>query len=133
MCGADHVPNFVLSYNAAMFRRKKTTDADGFLETGVEEEEIVEGQMVRVKAGGTAIVLASLDGTIAAFGDTCPHGAASLSAGSLRGRQVCCPEHGYCFDIGHGRIVWPEDEVYRLHRYEAKVENGRIKVRPVTT
>lgn len=116
-----------------MFRRKNKADADGFFLTDVPLGELAEGQMVRVKAGGKAVVLTLLDGVVAAFGDTCPHGAASLAAGSLRGRQVCCADHGYCFDIGHGRIAWPEDEVYRLHLYEVMVEDGRIKVRPLTS
>lgn len=114
-----------------MFRRKDKTDADGFFLTAVGLGELTEGQMVRVKVGGTAVVLTLLDGEVAAFGDTCPHGAASLAAGTLRGQLVCCADHGYCFDIGHGRIVWPEDEVYRLRLYEAEVQDGRIKVRPL--
>jgi nitrite reductase/ring-hydroxylating ferredoxin subunit len=64
-----------------------------------------------------------------AIDSACPHAAADLSRGTLRGWQICCHEHDYCFDLRSGRIVWPEDEVYRLRHYETKEENGVVLVR----
>ena len=58
-----------------------------------------------------------------------PHAAASLSDGSLSRWKVSCPDHGYCFDIRSGRITWPEDEFYRLKRYDVTVEAGEVRVK----
>ena len=37
--------------------------------------------------------------------------------------------HDYCFDVASGRLVWPDDEPYRLRRYDVKEEGGVVKVR----
>jgi len=85
--------------------------------------------MIRVKINDRVVVLTkSIDGVMS-FDDTCPHGAASLSKGSLRKYRVSCPDHGYCFDIQSGQIAWPEDEFYRLSVYKVKIEDGKIQLR----
>jgi 3-phenylpropionate/trans-cinnamate dioxygenase ferredoxin subunit len=40
-----------------------------------------------------------------AFADTCPHGAASLADGVVRGGVVTCPRHGARFRLRDGRAV----------------------------
>lgn len=112
-----------------MFRRKPAADSEGYVDSGLMMSALAEGEMTRVKVHGRALVLTLLEGAPLAFGDTCPHGAASLAQGSLRERQVCCADHGYCFDIVNGRLSWPPDGPYRLRLHSVKVEDGRIKVR----
>lgn len=112
-----------------MLWRKEKPDQDGYYATAIAVGELEEGQMAQVKVGARRVVVARVEGELYAFDDTCPHGAASLGDGQLAGRQVCCPQHGYCFDVRSGALRWPEDEPYRLRRYELKVEGGQVKVK----
>lgn len=111
-----------------MFTRKQKADKEGYYWCDVHLDDLEAGEMMKVKINGRAIVLSKYKDQIYAFDDTCPHGAASLVQGSLFTHKISCPDHGYCFDIRTGAIVWPEDELYRLHRYAVKVDNGRIKL-----
>lgn len=92
-------------------------------------DAVKEDSMTVVKVERKKIILTRHNGVAIAVDSICPHAAADLSKGSLRSWQICCHEHDYCFDIRNGRIVWPEDEVYRLRRYETKEENGQVMVR----
>jgi nitrite reductase/ring-hydroxylating ferredoxin subunit len=87
--------------------------------------------MTTVTISGRRVILTRHNERLIAIDSACPHAAADLSKGSLRSWQLCCHEHDYCFDIRTGRIVWPEDEVYRLRRYQTLEEGGLIKVRLV--
>lgn len=92
-------------------------------------EQVQEEEMTIVKVNGRKVILTRQAGNVFAIDTICPHAAADLSKGSLRSWQLCCHEHDYCFDIRTGRIVWPEDEVYRLRRYETKEADGNILVK----
>jgi nitrite reductase/ring-hydroxylating ferredoxin subunit len=111
-----------------LFSRSKAADPAQFVDAA-RSDAIREDVMTAVKVGGHKIILTRHAGRLYAFDSACPHAAADLSQGSLRSWQICCREHDYCFDIRSGRIVWPEDEVYRLRRYETKEENGVVLVR----
>jgi nitrite reductase/ring-hydroxylating ferredoxin subunit len=113
-----------------MFKRKSQPDEDGYLRCPVAAEAIGEGQMTKVKVGGLDIVLARVNGQIYAFRDTCPHGAASLAEGSLSGSKISCPDHGYCFDIRTGALLWLDDEPYRLRRIPVKLVEDEIRLLP---
>lgn len=108
--------------------RNKLSGAEEFVKT-VPSERVGENAVTDVKIQGRKILLTRYDGVLYAIDSACPHAAADLSRGSLRGWQICCHEHDYCFDLRSGRIVCPEDEVYRLRRYETKEEDGVILVR----
>lgn len=92
-------------------------------------EAVGEEGMTAVKIGGRKVILLRHDGQVYAVDSLCPHAAADLTQGSRCSWQLCCHEHNYCFDVRTGRIVWPEDEVYRLRRYEVKEVDGAILVR----
>lgn len=111
-----------------IFGREKAAGTDDFV-IATSGDSVREGASTHVKIGGRKILLTRHDGRLYAIDSTCPHAAADLSQGSLRSWQICCREHDYCFDIRTGRIVWPEDEVYRLRRYETKEEDGVILIR----
>lgn len=111
-----------------LFNKNKEFKADAFVET-VSASQVKEDVMTTVRISDRKIVLTRHNGKVYAIDSLCPHAAADLSKGSIRSWQVCCHEHDYCFDIRTGRIVWPEDEVYRLKRYEVKEENGVVLIR----
>ena len=100
---------------------------EGF-KTVARSDEVDEDGMTTVKIGGRKVILLRHSGQVYAVDSLCPHAAADLAQGSRRSWQLCCHEHNYCFDVRTGRIVWPEDEVYRLRRYEVKEEDGAILV-----
>jgi nitrite reductase/ring-hydroxylating ferredoxin subunit len=108
--------------------RNKVSGAGEFVKT-VSSDRVGENAMTDVRIQGRKIILTRYNGMLYAIDAACPHAAADLSRGSLRGWQICCHEHDYCFDLRSGRIVWPEDEVYRLRRYETIEEDGVILVR----
>ena len=111
-----------------LFGRDKAVDADEFI-TVTQSDAVHEDEMTVAKVAGRKVILTRHAGRVYAFDSACPHAAADLSKGSLRSWQICCHEHGYCFDVRTGRIVWPEDEVYRLRRYETKEEDGTVFVK----
>lgn len=113
----------------SLFRRKLKPDAEGFVDTAVPAAQVVADMMRAVRVNGRAIVLTRWEEVVYAFRSTCPHAAADLGGGSISRWKVTCPDHGYCFDVRNGRILWPEDEFYRLTCYEAKEANGTIHVK----
>lgn len=110
-----------------LFNRSKARETEEYV-PAAPAADVVEGKFLAVKIGSKKVLLTRFNGQVYAIDSLCPHAAADLSAGALRSWQICCHEHDYCFDIRTGRIVWPEDEVYRLRRYETKEENGRVLV-----
>lgn len=111
-----------------LFGRDRSVNSDEFVHAA-RSQDVREGEMTKIKIGGRPLILTRFDGRLYAIDARCPHAAADLTAGSLRSWQLCCHEHDYCFDIRTGRIVWPEDEVYRLRRYETVEQEGDIRVR----
>ena len=111
-----------------MFKRSRTAGHDEFLDAA-PGARIVEDEMTVVQVRGRKVILTRHQGVVYAIDTLCPHAAADLSKGSLRHWRICCSEHDYCFDIRSGRIVWPEDEPYRLRRHEVREEDGMVKIR----
>lgn len=111
------------------FRRGAEVDAEGFVDTGVAATAVVAEAITAVKIQGRNVALTRWEGQLYAFSNICPHAAARLSDGTLSRWKVTCPDHGYCFDIRSGQILWPEDEFYRLPRYPVKEEAGTVRVK----
>jgi nitrite reductase/ring-hydroxylating ferredoxin subunit len=101
---------------------------EGDFIVAAQSDSVIEGKMTTVKLDGRRVILTRHNDRLYAIDSACPHAAADLAKGSLRSWQLCCHEHDYCFDIRTGRLVWPEDEPYRLRRYETREEDGQIKV-----
>lgn len=82
---------------------------------------------MEVEISGTALLLYDLDGTIHVTAAVCPHQAAWLSQGDIRGDWVDCPRHMGRFHIPTGRQLrgpaCPD-----LRTYRARVREGRIEV-----
>lgn len=92
-------------------------------------DDVREEALWRVRAGKRSLLLTRCEGVVLAIDAVCPHGAADLGEGTLHRHKLCCPDHGYCFDIRNGAILWPPDEFYRLKRYEVREEGGSVYVR----
>ncbi len=89
--------------------------------------EVPAGSMLEVEAGGRALLLYDLAGTVFATSAICPHHAAFLSQGHVSGESIECPRHMGRFHIPTGRQErgppCPD-----LRTYKVRVENARVLV-----
>ena len=112
-----------------LFKRAPAADAEGYIDAIAADGSSEDGGPAWT-AGGKKAILTRPNGRTYALDSASPPGAADRREGSLRRGKLCCHEHDYCFDIASGRLVWPDDEPYRLRRYDVKEEDGVVKVRP---
>ena len=68
-------------------------------------EDVVTGQMRVFDVAGTKVCVASANGQLYAFDDTCTHTGCSLAKGKLQGTTVTCPCHGSQFDVTSGNVL----------------------------
>lgn len=77
-----------------------------FVRVASMEDLPEDGSLLRVDAGGDAIVLARWEGEIFALEDRCSHQDFPLSDGEIdRGGRIECVLHGAKFDLRTGRAV----------------------------
>lgn len=91
-------------------------------------EELAEGKMTHVTAGGKEILVANVGGTYYATGNTCTHAGAELHEGELKGKELTCPWHGSRWDLTTGSLVWFPQKLKDIGKYQVAVENGMIYV-----
>ena len=88
---------------------------------------VTAARMLEIEAGGAALLLYDLDGTVFATSAICPHQSAWLSQGSLSGDCIECPRHMGRFHIPTGRQMrgpaCPDLRIYRV-----RVEDERVLV-----
>ena len=103
--------------------------------------EIGPGQRKIVDVDGISIGVFNVDGTFYALRNRCPHQAAPLCQGSLKGTTLPsapgeylwardgeilrCPWHGWEFDVTNGRSIFNPHRV-RVRAYEVTVEAGGV-------
>lgn len=90
-------------------------------------DELKDGQMKQVKVGATAVLLARVDGTYHAVGNSCTHYGAPLSDGVLVGSRVVCPWHHSCYSVVGGELEEPPG-LDSLPRYEVRLDGPNIVV-----
>jgi nitrite reductase/ring-hydroxylating ferredoxin subunit len=98
----------------------------GFVKVA-SRKDIPAGKMKLVKANGTPILFANIEGEYYAIGNKCTHRGCKLSGGALNGEIVKCPCHGSSFNVKTGEVVHgpatkPEP------KYIVKVEEEQILV-----
>jgi nitrite reductase (NADH) small subunit len=64
--------------------------------------EVPPGEMLVVTAGGRALALCNVEGTVYAVDNTCPHRGGPLGEGDLEGRVLTCPWHAWRWDVTTG-------------------------------
>ena len=86
-----------------------------------------QGTLAAFDVGGERVSVVSLDGTLYAFDDLCPHRQCSLAEGRLEGVVVTCPCHGSRFDVTTGeRLRGPA--VCGVRAFAVRVEAGALRV-----
>lgn len=92
-------------------------------------EELAEGELLSVKAGGHDIALARVDGTVYALLDQCSHEDLPLSAGYLDGDRLECTWHGAHFDVCSGRaLTLPAVKPVRVFPVEIRASDIYVDV-----
>jgi 3-phenylpropionate/trans-cinnamate dioxygenase ferredoxin subunit len=101
--------------------------------------ELPPGERKIVEVNGRSIGVFNVHGTFYALRNSCPHKAAPLCKGIVKGlvtgpepyryvieregEIVRCPWHGWEFDITNGRSIFNPHRV-RVKQYEVTVESG---------
>jgi len=70
-----------------------------------DANNLAEGEMRVFDIAGTKVSVASTDGRLFAFDNTCTHRGCSLGEGELEGTTVTCPCHGSQFDVTTGAVL----------------------------
>ena len=87
-------------------------------------KDVVDGKMRVFNVAGTPVNVASADGNLYAFDDTCTHTGCSLAKGRLDGSTVTCACHGSQFDITSGAVVrGPAQRPVRSRLVQVEGEN----------
>jgi len=93
-----------------------------------DENELNDGETLRVKCNANIIALAKQGGKVYAFQEFCTHRYGPLSEGKLEDHQVICPWHRSCFDIRTGKVMEGPAKV-DLKMYSTMVRGGKIFVK----
>ncbi|MDQ2691254.1 MAG: Rieske 2Fe-2S domain-containing protein [Chloroflexota bacterium] len=107
------------TFDVSVFERQ-----DGLVPV-CDEDQIKDGETLRVDWNGKIITLARQAGKVYAFQEFCTHRYGPLSEGKLYDNQVECPWHRSCFDIRTGKVVEGPAKV-DLKTYATLVRAGKI-------
>ena len=105
--------------DVSMFERQ-----DGWVAV-CNEEDLKEGETLRVDWSGTVIAIAKQGRKVYAFQEFCTHRYGPLSEGKLSDYQIECPWHRSCFDIRTGKVTEGPAKV-DLKTYSAAIRAGKI-------
>ncbi|HUF58788.1 MAG TPA: Rieske (2Fe-2S) protein [Actinomycetota bacterium] len=96
-------------------------------------EELTDGRPIRVTVGEQLVLLVRADDAVFAIGNQCTHQGAGLDRGVVKiagsVKTVTCPAHGSMFNLETGKPMRPP-ATKPVPVYDAKIEDGRVFVRP---
>ena len=89
------------------------------------------GETAQVEVELNPVLLANVDGSYFAMGNTCPHAELPIvdDKGSVEGNEVECPWHGSIFDVTTGEVV-QGPAAFAPQKYAVRVEGDDILVGP---
>jgi nitrite reductase (NADH) small subunit len=67
--------------------------------------EITAGTIREFHVEGRAVAVANVDGKFYAINNTCLHRGGPLGQGTLNGKVVTCPWHGWQYDVTTGKVT----------------------------
>ena len=92
-------------------------------------KDVPSGQMRVFDVEGSKVNVASVNGHLYAFDDTCTHAGCSLAEGSLAGTTVTCGCHGSEFDVTSGAVLrGPARAPVRARRVQVEGEDLLVEV-----
>lgn len=85
-----------------------------------------QGARVVATGRGDVAVFRTLDDSVFAVNDRCPHKAEKLSQGIVHGHSVTCPLHNWVIGLADGVVRAPDEGC--VHRFAARLVDGRVQV-----
>ncbi len=82
--------------------------------------DVAPGEGKVVDAEGVEIALFNVDGAFHAIGNTCCHRGGPLGEGSLEGKTVTCPWHGWEYDVTTGETMMDPSASVPVYRTEVR-------------
>lgn len=89
-------------------------------------QEIPPGKSRPFRLGTADVVLFNVEGTIHALENSCLHAGAALSGGSLCGKVVACPAHGWRYDVTTGALLVAPGK--RIRTFPVEISDGKVMV-----
>jgi nitrite reductase (NADH) small subunit len=84
--------------------KRKVITIMGFVRAA-KLSELAVGSIGEFQLDGKTVALANVGGKIYAINNTCLHRGGPLGEGTLEGKIVTCPWHGWQFDVTTGKEV----------------------------
>ena len=88
--------------------------------------EITPGTIREFHVEGKAIAVANVDGKFYAINNTCLHRGGPLGQGSMSGKVVTCPWHGWQYDVTTGKVT--QNPAVEVECYPLEVRGEDIYV-----
>ena len=88
--------------------------------------DIPSGSGKAIEINGKTNAVFNCDGTFYAIDNTCKHRGGPLGEGSLSGKVVTCPWHGWEYDVSTGACQM--DPSIKVQKFDVKVEGDNILV-----
>mgnify|MGYP003471569091 FL=1 len=95
-----------------------------WIEIGTLDDIPRQGARVVKCADGDIAVFRTLDDTLFALRDRCPHKGGQLSQGIVYGNKVACPLHDWKISLDTGMAVAPDEGC--AARFPVRIENGKV-------
>jgi nitrite reductase (NADH) small subunit len=92
----------------------------------VAASEITPGTIREVDVDGKALAVANIAGVFHAIDNTCLHRGGPLGEGSMEGKIVTCPWHGWQFDVTTGKAS--QNPAVGVSCYPVEIRVGEIFV-----
>ncbi len=93
--------------------------------------ELPAGTIREFQIEGRAVALANVDGQIYAINNTCLHRGGPLGQGTLEGKVVTCPWHGWQFDATNGKVLENPKAGVDCYRTELRGEDIFVDLAPL--
>ncbi len=97
----------------------------GFVRT-VKVDELPPGTVRELQIAGKVVAVANVGGKFYAINNTCLHRAGPLGQGSLEGKIVTCPWHGWQYDVTTGKLI--QNSAVGVDCYPAEVRGQDVFV-----
>jgi Fe-S cluster biogenesis protein NfuA/nitrite reductase/ring-hydroxylating ferredoxin subunit len=90
-------------------------------------QEIPEGSIRTLDAGGVDVILYRRGSTVTCFQDACSHLGLGISTGAIAEGVITCPHHGFRYDLATGDCLTAP--VVRLRSHDVRVTDDNVEIR----
>ena len=98
----------------------------GTVVAGADVGRMRDGEAIVVPAGSEEVALFRVQGAFYACANACPHRGGPLGEGTLEGKIVTCPWHGWEFDVTTGKN--PVNAGLSVTTYPVTVRDGTVEI-----